>query len=118
MRTPEDCSRFEVCSAPLCPLDHHLKKQLWFLEEPVCRKYRVRWVKKQKSLQKSRPAKWTGKAMTILDLVSISRPPKRQPMTDAERKAVHDRLQNGLLRQKKPFLTREIEAMGGESDVR
>lgn len=46
------CSKFESCSAPLCPLDPEIAKRVWYSEEDVCHYNKHRWIKKQKSIQK------------------------------------------------------------------
>ena len=55
--------------------------------------------------------------MTILDLIAISRPAKRRPLTEAEREAVRKRLQNARSTRKNAFLARENEGMAGEARV-
>ena len=50
--TPKECSSFEECGAPLCPLDKDsLKYGQWFPNEEICRRRspegRPRWVEVQ-----------------------------------------------------------------------
>ena len=32
----EDCSKFNYCRAPICPLDRNLEKRVYLKGEPVC----------------------------------------------------------------------------------
>jgi len=93
MRTPENCPKFNTCSAPLCPLDPELKKRIWFWDEPICRNpefKNLRWIKKQKSIQKRRTKSWLNRPITIIDLIRASRPRKLSP---EERKRRAEQLQ-------------------------
>jgi len=98
MRSPEkDCRLFETCSAPLCPLDPGLKMRNWFPEEQACRslKYRTRWIKKQRSIQKYHTEIWfKGGPWGILDLIKASRPRKTRLLTEQERNALRERLKS------------------------
>lgn len=51
-----DCPHFEICEAPLCPLQERSKKYgLWYGDEEICkvRKFQTLfWVKKQKQIAK------------------------------------------------------------------
>jgi len=104
MKSPEDCRLFETCSAPLCPLDPGLKMRNWFPEEPVCRsiKYRTRWIKKQKSIQKHHTETWfKGGPWKILDLIKVSRPRKTRPLSEQERNALRERIKSLHMARKK-----------------
>ena len=48
------CPSYDVCAAPLCPLDQQsLDNGIWYLEEDICRKQKQgRWVQVQKRINK------------------------------------------------------------------
>jgi len=50
--TARDCPHFQVCSAPLCPMDAlSMQDGFWFPNDPVCRRTDVpNWVKRQRSI--------------------------------------------------------------------
>ena len=49
--TIEQCSSFNRCSAPLCPLDPLLKQCCWFPDDDVCRKsFPPQWIKTQRKI--------------------------------------------------------------------
>ncbi len=33
---PFDCDRFDLCNAPLCPLDPNWGESIWLNDEPIC----------------------------------------------------------------------------------
>ena len=50
-----ECSSYEECSAPLCPLSEELDDCVWYPDEEICvsRKFRgLHWLRRQKSLKK------------------------------------------------------------------
>ncbi|MCD6599605.1 MAG: hypothetical protein J7L19_03435 [Dehalococcoidia bacterium] len=48
-----DCPSYEVCAAPLCPMDIDLGSRVWFPNEPVCRLRKCPgWVRKQRKIAK------------------------------------------------------------------
>ena len=49
-----ECSRFEICSALLCPLDvENLQNKAWFPDEEYCKKSPVpQWVVNQRKIAK------------------------------------------------------------------
>lgn len=76
MVTPKNCSMFERCSAPLCPLDPDLKHQVWFPDEDICNKpgflgefYWIKIQKKIKKRAKNRETMFTAHMMGKLVLV-------------------------------------------------
>ena len=95
MRSPKECPKFDTCSAPLCPLDPELKKRIWYWDEPICKNkkfQKLRWIKKQKSIQKRKFKSWLKKPITIIDLIRASRPRK---LTPEERAKIGERLKRG-----------------------
>ena len=49
------CSRYQMCNAPLCPLDRDIKWRHWFPDEPICTAKKSRdldWTKNQKKIRK------------------------------------------------------------------
>lgn len=52
----EQCSLFEGCDAPLCPLQENtLESGLWYADEGICRARKFQslpWIKKQKRIAK------------------------------------------------------------------
>jgi len=82
--SPTDCSRFDVCSANLCPLDPGLSLAVWFSDESICVSHqhsKHRWIKKQRSIQRRRTASWLDKPVTHQMLYDVSR--KKQMSPDA-----------------------------------
>jgi len=48
-----ECTQYDKCSAPLCPLDKQtLMYGIWYPDEEICRKHHHRWVKTQKKIAK------------------------------------------------------------------
>ena len=50
-----DCPSYELCSAPLCPLNEDsLREAVWYPDEDVCRKWHIgrqcRWVRVQRKI--------------------------------------------------------------------
>ena len=50
----EECSRYNRCSAPLCPLDAKLRLRKWYPDEPYCSRTDIRpgWVNVQQRIQR------------------------------------------------------------------
>lgn len=51
---PQDCPSWEICAAPLCPIDCHEKAQ-WFPDEDICNSKTIAkpfWVKTQRKIKK------------------------------------------------------------------
>ncbi len=47
------CTFFDVCQAPLCPLDVNLESHIWFPRDPVCRRREMpEWVTRQKRIRR------------------------------------------------------------------
>lgn len=52
MKRP-DCSKYDTCSAPLCPLDEEtLSYGIWYPDEEICTKHAEPWIKTQKKIAK------------------------------------------------------------------
>ena len=53
--SPKDCTHFDTCSAPLCPL-HADGAGLWYPDEPICKSHKhhqgARWVANQRKIAK------------------------------------------------------------------
>lgn len=70
-----ECSSYETCSAPLCPLDPTLDNCTWFADEEICsnREHRKeKWVKTQRKIAKRTNDPDRG-CWTVEMLKSISR---------------------------------------------
>jgi len=52
--TPEQCPRYNICDANLCPYDPGLKDRIWYPNESVCAKQNMTeefpWIKKQRKI--------------------------------------------------------------------
>lgn len=52
--TPEECPRYNICGANLCPYDQDIKYRVWYPEETVCAKQNMTeefpWVKAQRKI--------------------------------------------------------------------
>ena len=50
--SPKDCSSFDKCSAPLCPLYGDLAHAVWYPGEEVCRStlHRTPWIRVQRRI--------------------------------------------------------------------
>ncbi len=69
------CSRYEGCDAPLCPLADDLRRITWFPSEPVCplRKHaRLPWLRKQRRIQALRRVNDEG-FFTVAMLEAVSK---------------------------------------------
>jgi hypothetical protein len=76
---PEDCSSFNECSAPFCPLDPDIEKRVWFSTEEVCRSRKYgqhRAIRKQRSIQKRQTKCWLNRAIRWRELCERSKPKK------------------------------------------
>ena len=51
---PNQCRRFDSCSASLCPLDpEHLKIGVFYPDEEICRLKKIpNWIRRQKKIKK------------------------------------------------------------------
>ena len=71
---PEDCPRFNVCSANLCPFDPQLSERIWYPEEAICTKQGMLkeypWMKSQRKI--ARRCKDPDKYFTIEMLKRLS----------------------------------------------
>jgi len=68
-----------TCSAPLCPLDPELAKRSWTIGEEVCTRSEHKeepWIRRQKKLNRVRPASLMGQTFTTEYLTSTA-PQKR-----------------------------------------
>ena len=55
MQNPSsECPRFEICSAPLCPLEEkELQTKIWFPDDEICKKQPApKWVATQRKIAK------------------------------------------------------------------
>ena len=49
----DKCRKWDVCSAPLCPLDKHKEDKIWYPDEEICRVYtNPQFIKTQKKIAK------------------------------------------------------------------
>ena len=111
MRSPNECSLYFKCSAPLCPLDPELKSRNWFIQEPICRKYHTRSIRKQKAIHRRQPKSYLWQPLTILDLIKISRPKK---FTEAQLEAMCARLANTPTHKQKAMRLQQAASDGPE----
>lgn len=66
----EDCSSFNICGAPLCPLYEHLGNCVWYPDEEICRSHdKPKWAKIQRRIAKR--VKDTRRYFTVKMLESI-----------------------------------------------
>jgi len=87
----EECSRFDICSAPLCPLDEEIDKRYWYPGEQICKAQKHnkhRWIKKQRSIVKRQTKTWLGKATNYQVLFDASRPRKMSEETRLKMQAI------------------------------
>lgn len=94
--SPKDCSRFDVCSANLCPLDAGLSERIWYADEQVCKSQkhgRHRWIRKQRSIQRRQTATWLDRPITFSQLFDASRKREVKPETIEHLKSMHRRSQ-------------------------
>jgi len=53
---PENCHKFDVCNAPICPLDPEMENYIWYPDEEICRaqKYNqnLEWINTQRKISK------------------------------------------------------------------
>ncbi len=55
MKTPSECSIYNDCEAPLCPLSEELNDCVWYTDEEVCNSRvatKLHWVRIQKRIKK------------------------------------------------------------------
>lgn len=49
----QDCTKWESCSAALCPLDKkHLESEIWYPDDGICSKHCSGWIQNQKKIAK------------------------------------------------------------------
>ncbi len=48
---PEDCPKWDTCSAPICPLGDN-QKYIWYPDEEICTKYKNQFIVTQKKIAK------------------------------------------------------------------
>lgn len=88
-----NCLNFDSCSAPLCPLDPDLKERCWYIDEDICNSRKhgsgVRWIKKQRSVQRKQTKSYQDKPVTYDQLFAASRP---KQLTDKQRAELRDRM--------------------------
>jgi hypothetical protein len=104
--SPTDCSRFDVCSANLCPLDAGLSERIWYADEAIC-KSRIhgkhRWIKKQRSIQRRKTAIWQEKPITYQMLYDASLKRKVKPETLERLKSMRERKQTQYCEELTPI---------------
>ena len=73
----QNCPRFEICDAPLCPLDPDLALRIWYAGEETCKcqKYnKHRWIRKQRSIVRRQTKTWLDRPVIYQQLYDASRP--------------------------------------------
>jgi len=103
----EECSNFDICSAPLCPLDKDsLENGIWYPDEEICRKRNApMWVKAQRKIVKKTKDKDKYFTYEMLNrnckIVSgilrnwlAHHKPKRQ-FSEEEKQEIRERLKQG-----------------------
>ena len=92
----DQCTIFEKCSAPLCPLDPEIEKRVWYADEPICasRKYgQHRWIRKQRSIQRRHTKSWFEQPIMFKMLYEASRPKK---LTDEQKAELTERFRKRI----------------------
>lgn len=71
MKTVEQCSQYDTCKAPICPLDtNSVANSLWYPGEQVCvMRGAPSWVKTQRKITKRQPD--TTRYFKVADLMAI-----------------------------------------------
>lgn len=69
------CSAFEDCSAPLCPLDSSLPEAVWYPDEDICTSRQfahLHWIKIQRRISKLKvkDGYFTAKQLSAIKRVS------------------------------------------------
>ena len=91
---PNECKSFNVCSAPLCPLDEDIAKRFWVVGEEMCIATGLRakrWIRKQRSITKRQNKSYLNRPVSYQELFDASRP--RKPLTDEQRLEMVQRLE-------------------------
>jgi hypothetical protein len=104
-----ECSLFETCEAPLCPLQESSTKHgVWYADETICRARRFQslpWVKKQKRIAKLRLTAedgfFTVKMLNSLDRITKSLKGADPDNFDSERQWLKQRAEKRLTVAKK-----------------
>jgi len=55
MNAIEKCPYFDLCDAPICPLDEHKEKAIWYSDEAICKNTEyssLDFIKTQKKISK------------------------------------------------------------------
>jgi len=110
--SPTDCSRFDVCSANLCPLDAGLSDRIWYADEAICKSQkhgRHRWIRKQRSIQRRKTASWLEKPITFQMLSDASRKRVVTPETIERLKSMRRRKQMRCCNVSAPFQPEGIQ---------
>ena len=72
-----ECDMFDVCNAPLCPLDKDIDKRCWYSDEEVCKSRKhgagIRWISKQRSIQRRQTKAWLDRPVKHQELVDKSK---------------------------------------------
>lgn len=88
----KECSSFNTCDAPLCPLDKDIHDRIWYSDEDICQGRGgsgKRWIKKQRSIVKRQTKSWLNRPITFQQLYDASRPRK---LSDAQRAELVSRM--------------------------
>jgi len=122
--SPEDCKHWDLCSAPICPLEDKIKNlnYIWYPDEEICPKHKYQFIKTQKKIKKK--ARDLDKYFTLemlnrnfivgtgivgLDPDKEEGPqlkrwmekhPLKRQISDEEREAIRKRFENAIRRQK------------------
>jgi len=118
----EDCPRWDKCTAPLCPRDPNIRKQIWYPDEEICRSQQcggLDWIRAQRKIKRraensedyfTLPMLQQGcivrtgiRGLNPNDSITrqaaqekkwLIRHPRRRELSDAQREAVRKRFQN------------------------
>jgi len=75
----EQCSSFEDCSAPLCPLSGSLPDAVWYPDEEVCNRRdrnKPKWLRTQRKIKRLKPD-YSASYFTLEMLSKIKRVTKQ-----------------------------------------
>ena len=89
---PSECTSYDGCNAPLCPLDPGIDLRIWYADEPICRSHthgKRRWIRKQRSIVRRGTRSWMDKVITYQMLYDASRPMR---LTDEQRESLRQRM--------------------------
>ncbi|UCF13210.1 MAG: hypothetical protein JSW06_02855 [Thermoplasmatales archaeon] len=109
-----NCSKYNDCSAPMCPYDKELKSSTWYPSEQTCSKPGFNWISNQRKIAKKTQCQETyytfnmlnrnciiSKGMKGLDPEKeegdqlkkwLEKRPEKRKLSDSERKKISKRL--------------------------